>query len=102
MIRRFQKRHHSLLIAVAASVVLTVPNVRAEGNFGREILPILSDECFQCHEPDAKARKTNLLFDTREGACRLRKGRSVIVAGDSAASELIRRIRKEDDKSASD
>src|SRR5262249_17219121 len=58
---------------------------------------ILSDKCFHCHGPDAKARKANLRFDTKEGAFRLRKGKRVIVPGDSAASELVRRITAEDE-----
>src|SRR5262245_60985286 len=36
-------------------------------SFGRDILPILSDKCFQCHGPDAKARKGKLRLDTEAG-----------------------------------
>jgi hypothetical protein len=54
--------------------------------FGRDILPILSENCFRCHGPDDKARKAKLRLDTREGALK------VVLPGNSAASELIRRI----------
>ena len=31
--------------------------------FSRDVLPILSDKCFQCHGPDADARKAKLRFE---------------------------------------
>jgi hypothetical protein len=58
--------------------------------FNRDIRPILSDACFQCHGPDKAKRKAKLHFDTEEGA------RTVIVAGKPNDSELIRRITTTD------
>jgi hypothetical protein len=65
-------------------------------DFGRDVLPILSDNCFFCHGPDEKARKAQLHFDTKEGAFRVRDGEAVIVPGKSSQSELIRRLTAED------
>ena len=65
-------------------------------NFSREIAQILSDNCFQCHGPDEKARKAKLRFDTKEGAFRVKDGVGVIVPGKSSESELYRRISTED------
>jgi hypothetical protein len=81
-----------------ATLMLPTTSALAEVDFSRDILPILSDKCFHCHGPDAKTRKANLRFDSKEGAFRLRKGKSVLVPGDSGASELIRRITAADDE----
>jgi hypothetical protein len=64
-------------------------------DFSRDILPILSENCFRCHGPDAKARKANLRLDSREDA--LRRQDAVIVPGQSAESELYLRITSSDD-----
>lgn len=64
--------------------------------FGQEILPILSDNCFQCHGPDEKARKAKLRLDTKEGAFRVKDDVAVIVPGDKAKSALYQRISSAD------
>ena len=70
------------LILAASSVLAAAPPVE----FNRDIRPILSDKCFQCHGPDAGNRKTKLRFDQESAA------KAVIVAGKPAASEMFRRI----------
>src|SRR6476646_8916056 len=81
-----------LLIVFVGTVRAADPPV----DFSRDVLPILSDNCFFCHGPDEKARKAQLRFDTKEGACRVRDGEAVIVPGKSGSSELIRRLTAED------
>ena len=73
-----------------------VPLRAADVDFARDVLPILSDNCFHCHGPDEKARKAKLRLDTKEGAFRVRDGEAVIVPGKAADSELVRRLTSHD------
>src|SRR5258706_4358279 len=60
-------------VAVIVSVTVEgmraqAPTSRAPVSFRREVLPILSNNCFACHGPDEQQRKTRLHLDTPEGA----------------------------------
>jgi hypothetical protein len=66
-------------------------------SFTRDVLPILSDNCFHCHGPDENTRQADLRLDTREGLFRQQDGVSIVVPNDLAASELIRRITSNGD-----
>jgi hypothetical protein len=66
-------------------------------DFNRDVRPILSETCFQCHGPDKSKRQGNLRLDTREGAFAEIEGIGpVIVAGKPEESELVARICSED------
>jgi hypothetical protein len=64
-------------------------------DYNWHVRPILSENCFQCHGPDEKARRANLRLDERDGATRVLNastGRRAIVPGDPSSSELIKRV----------
>ncbi|MBI3208022.1 MAG: DUF1553 domain-containing protein [Candidatus Solibacter usitatus] len=55
-------------------------------DFNRQVRPILSDNCFACHGPDAKNRMAELRLDEKDSAAR------VIVAGKRNESKLFQRL----------
>ncbi len=72
--------------------------IPAKIEFNRDIRPILSDACFQCHGPDKAKRKANLRFDTEEGAFVDLGGRFALTAASLEKSELYQRITSQEEK----
>jgi hypothetical protein len=64
--------------------------------YDRDVLPILSDNCYKCHGPDEKSRKAHLRLDSKESAFRVEDGTAIIAPGKSDKSELVRRITTSD------
>ncbi|HUR52683.1 MAG TPA: PSD1 and planctomycete cytochrome C domain-containing protein [Gemmataceae bacterium] len=75
----------SLAIVLALSAA---PARSAPVDFNRDVRPILSGQCFQCHGPDEKARKAKLRLDIRDDAVKA----GAIVPGKPDESELLKRI----------
>lgn len=68
-----------------------------EVDFTRDVQPILSHRCFQCHGPDANKREAGLRLHVREGALQeLPSGRFAVVPGKPDQSELLRRLTEHD------
>ncbi len=83
------------LVCALPLLAAVVPALEAEPGsieFNRDIRPILSDACFNCHGPDKSRRKADLHFDTEEG------GRAAVVPGKPQESELLQRVLATDPK----
>src|SRR6187397_311988 len=66
-------------------------------DFNRDVRPILSENCFQCHGFDEKARQAELRLDTPESALVKHDDITPIVPGHPEQSELWRRITTDDE-----
>ena len=64
--------------------------------FNRDIRPILSGKCFECHGPDSNHRKAGLRLDTRDGAIADNDGIKAIDPDKLSESEMLYRIQSED------
>jgi hypothetical protein len=86
---------------VGASILFSntgIATAAGKVEFNRDIRPILSDNCFACHGPDAKKVKGGLRLDLREEAVKPAKsGKVAISAGNPKDSELVHRVLTTDD-----
>jgi mono/diheme cytochrome c family protein len=87
---------NSVALAVFAFCARSSAQPAARIDFQREIRPILSDNCFLCHGPDADSRMAGLRLDRPETALGARPHGAPVVPGNSAASLLYQRISNPD------
>ena len=78
-------------IAIILFILLADGAFAAEPvDFSRDVLPILSDNCLQCHGPDQKSREADLRLDEKDSTLRTKE--PIVVPGQSGKSELFRRL----------
>ena len=66
-------------------------------SYNKDIRPILSENCFNCHGPDSASRKAGLRLDSFEAATAANKdGMVSLVPGKSDVSEVIKRALSKD------
>ncbi len=96
----FRRLASGLLITAGIAVLAPDLAAAAAPSFTRDIKPLLSNRCSQCHGPDAETRQggddEGLRLDTFEGATADLGGRVAIRPGKAEASEVIARITSTD------
>src|SRR5205823_4305158 len=90
--RRMRRSVYSLfcLVTLLTCGALFAADLPSKIEFNRDIRPILSENCYQCHGPDKNKRKADLRLDTKEGVL------DTVVVGKPSESEMIRRLTTPD------
>jgi hypothetical protein len=78
--------------------LVTAEPAPASIDFARDIRPILSENCFQCHGPDAEQRQADLRLDERASVLGEEGSSGVVVPYHADESELFLRITSTDDE----
>ena len=92
MQKSYRDRFLYLLVALTASIHFSSGFGQAADSltYTKDILPIFTSTCLDCHGPDENRRMLNLRFDTQDFLS------SHIVAGDPESSLLFQRISEDD------
>ena len=88
--------NHSFPIVLLGLVPCLLYSKTDSIDYGRDILPILSGKCFECHGPDEETREADLRLDTAEGAYTDLFGAVAVKPRDPEESELIYRVNVRD------
>ena len=92
MVHSFASRCRPIACAFVAGVLSASAVLADPVSFNRDIRPILSDNCFSCHGPDASHRQADLRLDLRNEAM----SAGAIVPGKPAESTLVSRVNATD------
>ena len=92
MVHSFASRCQTISCAFVACVLSASAVLADPVSFNRDIRPILSDNCFSCHGPDASHRQADLRLDLRNDAL----SAGAIMPGKPAESTLVSRVNATD------
>lgn len=86
------------VITMALEVTGLEVTVKEPVDYSNQVLPLLAENCYDCHGPDPATRKAGLRLDSAEGALAALRGgdRFAIVSGAPEKSELLRRVSTQD------
>ena len=96
--RKMSRQISQTIVATFFVSVFLVNELQGEDavRFGRDVLPILSTNCYACHGPDENERKANLRFDIEADAKAEHDSGVTVVPGKPDASTLMQRITSTD------
>ncbi len=66
-------------------------------DFSRDIRPLLSNKCFQCHGPDESSREADLRLDVKASVFTVSEEGAAVVPGRPEESALIMRVASDDE-----
>ena len=82
---------------LVAAGLSTMPSRATDVQFNRDIRPILTENCFQCHGPDPSSRKADLRLDRETGVFGKTENGVAVVPGKPMDSEVYARMVTEDE-----
>lgn len=88
--------NNRVLIALCFCSLLTPAAADDTVDFSRDVLPILSANCFACHGPDEHERQADLRLDIEQSAKERRGDVAPIIPGDADHSSLMERLTSTD------
>ena len=85
-------------LLIIALIGFGVPaGLSADVDYNRDVRPVLADNCYRCHGPDAAERKAGVQLDIQEAAfAPVKRGGRALVPGDIENSLLVHRITASD------
>lgn len=93
----FACRWQVVLLIAASCYSAGMIQAAEEVLFNRDVKPILSQNCFQCHGPDDAHRAAGLRLDQRDAAMKpVESGATAIVPNQPTNSELLKRVTSVD------